>query len=141
MKNLIKVAFFIIGIALINTSCSKSKNDICDTNKICYTQAPDELYVKLELSTNPSSDPIEVKFYIGNMDNGELYDHFYTLNSTEYYLMPVNERYTATAKYFVEGDTILVINSDRLTNNSYKNCDETCYDWDDEIVLNLKLAK
>lgn len=141
MKNLIKVAFFIIGIALINTSCSKSKNDICDTNKICYTQAPDELYVKLELSTNPSSDPIEVKFYIGNMDNGELYDHFYTLKSTEYYLMPVNERYTATAKYFVEGDTILVINSDRLTNNSYKNCDETCYDWDDEIVLNLKLAK
>jgi hypothetical protein len=55
--------------------------------------------------------------------------------------MPVNERYTATAKYLVEGDTVMVIDSERLSNDSYQNCEETCYDYDDEIILNLKLAK
>lgn len=141
MKNSIKVTFLAVGIILFSTSCSKTKDDICDTNIICYTEAPDDLYVKLELSTNPSSTPIEISFYIGNMDNGELYDKFHTVNSVEYYLMPVNERYTATAKYLVEGDTIMVIDSDRLSRESYKNCEETCYDWEDEIILNLKLKK
>nr|WP_299205903.1 hypothetical protein [uncultured Brumimicrobium sp.] len=141
MKNSIKTILLAFTAILIISSCTKSSKDICDTNQICYTQAPDDLYVKLEFSTNPSSTPIEVKFYQGNMDNGTLYDHFYTTNSVEYYLMPVNERYTATAKYLVDGDTVMVINSDKLTRESYQNCDETCYDWDDEMILNMKLKK
>ncbi|HZH87472.1 MAG TPA: hypothetical protein VFD77_09145 [Brumimicrobium sp.] len=141
MKNSIKITLLAVGIILFSTSCSKTKDDICDINIICYTEAPDDLYVKLELSTNPSSTPIEVRFYIGNMDNGELYDKFHTTNNVEYYLMPINERYTATAKYLVEGDTVMVIDSDRLSRESYKNCEETCYDWEDEIILNLKLKK
>src|SRR5690554_2359977 len=141
MKNSIKITLLAVGIILFSTSCSKTKDDICDINIICYTEAPDDLYVKLELSTNPSSTPIEVRFYIGNMDNGELYDKFHTTNNVEYYLMPINERYTATAKYLVEGDTVMVIDSDRLSREFYKNCEETCYDWEDEIILNLKLKK
>ncbi|HLV42433.1 MAG TPA: hypothetical protein VKY37_09150 [Brumimicrobium sp.] len=141
MKNLFKIILLVFTVTLLSTSCNKTKSDICDTNKVCYTQAPDELYVKLELSTNPSAVPIDVKFYIGNMDNGKLYDHFYTNNNVEYFLMPVSENYTATARYIVEGDTVMVIDSDRLSNQSYKNCEETCYDWDDEIILNLKLSK
>lgn len=141
MKNSIKIILIVFTVTLFSTSCNKSKDDICDTNKICYTQAPDELYVKLELSTNPTIQPIDVSFYIGNLDDGELFEQFFTNNNTEYFLMPINKRYTATARYIVEGDTVMVINSDRLSNQSYKNCDETCYDWDDEMVLNLKLSK
>ena|SRR5690554_1299140 len=139
MINSIKHTVFLTSTLLFFVACTKTKNDICDVNQICYTDAPNELYVKLELSPNPSSDPVEVMFYIGNLDNGELYDHFYTLSDVEYYLMPVNERYTAAAKYLVDGDTIMVVNSDKLNRTSYKNCDETCYDWEDEMVLNLKL--
>jgi hypothetical protein len=141
MKNSIKITFIAFGVMLLSASCTKSNDDICDPNKVCYTEAPNDLYVKLELSTNPSSQPIAVKFYVGNMDDGELFDNFFTTNNVEYYLMPVNERYTATAKYLVEGDTVMVIDSERLSNDSYQNCEETCYDYDDEIILNLKLAK
>lgn len=141
MKNSIKITLFAFAVLLLSTSCKKTKDDICDVNQICYTQAPDSLWVKLELSTNPSSQPIEVKFFKGNMDNGDLDDHFYTINNVEYFLRPVNQRYTATAKYLVEGDTVMVINSDKLTRESFKNCEETCYDWNDEVILNLRLAK
>src|SRR5690554_6365086 len=98
MKNSIKTILLAFTATLIISSCTKSSKDICDTNQICYTQAPDDLYVKLAFSINPSSTPIEVKFYQGNMANGTSYDHFHTTNSVEYYLMPVNERYTTTAK-------------------------------------------
>lgn len=139
MKKQIRNIFLVIGLITIVTSCGKSKQDICDPNEICYTSKPDELYLKLELSTNPSSGPIEVSLYIGNLDDGELYETFTTTQSAEYYLMPVNETYTATAKYKKDGDNILVIDSERLKAVSYKNCEETCYDWDEEIILDLKL--
>ncbi|PKR79970.1 hypothetical protein CW751_12130 [Brumimicrobium salinarum] len=133
----IPLILFLILIA----SCSKTKNDICDASQICYTQKPDELYVKIALTNTPTSEPVEVKLYIGNLDDGELYDNYYSANNNEYHLMPVDERYTATAKYVKDGDTIIVIDSDKLAAISYKNCDETCYDYDDEIILNLQLEK
>src|SRR5690554_7685633 len=57
MKNSIKTILLAFTATLIISSCTKSSNDICDTNQICYTQAPDDLHVKLEFSTNPSSTP------------------------------------------------------------------------------------
>lgn len=139
MKNrIIYIAFLFVSI-LILASCSKGKNDICDPDEICYTDKPDELYVKLEFSNSPNSDPIEVSFYEGYLDDGDLYETFTTTNSSEYYIMPVGKRYTASAKYMDGEDAILVIDSDKLSAISYENCEETCYDWEDEIVLDLKL--
>src|SRR5690554_4227068 len=115
MKTKIPYIFAVVCFSLIAYSCSKSKNDICDPNEICYTEKPDELYVKLELSNSPNSEPVEVKFYKGYMDDGELYETFTTTNSSEYYLMPVNKRYTASAKYMDGEDAILVIDSDKLS--------------------------
>lgn len=139
MKKLIKYTLLSIGFMSLVTSCNKGKSDICDPDQICYTQKPDELYIKLEISTSQGSAPIEVSLYEGNMDDGELYETFFTNESAEYYLMPVGRRYTATAKYVSNGDTIVVIDSDKLKAYSYENCEETCYDYDDEIVLDLKL--
>lgn len=141
MKKLIKYTLLSIGFLSLTTACNKGKNDICDPDQICYTQKPTELYIKLEISTNPTSAPIEVSLYEGNMDDGELYETFFTNNSEEYYLMPVGRRYTATAKYLSGSDTIVVIDSEKLKAYSYENCEETCYDYDDEIVLDLKLVE
>ncbi|WP_107039919.1 hypothetical protein [Brumimicrobium mesophilum] len=141
MKKHLKYTLVIIGFIALSVSCSKtnSQDDICDPNQICYTSKPTELYVKLELSSSPNAQPIQVSFYEGYFDDGELFDTFTTNSSEEYYLMPVGKRYTATAKYVKNGDTIMVIDSEKLNAASYENCEETCYDYDAEIVLDLKL--
>ncbi|PWH81875.1 hypothetical protein [Brumimicrobium oceani] len=139
MKRQLKHSLILLFFITLNTSCGKSNNDICDPDQICYTQKPDELYIKVELSNNPNSEAIEVKLYKGYIDDGELYDTFFTTENTVYYLMPEGERYSVTAKYKDGNDYILVVDSEKLRSESYENCEETCYDWDEEIVLDLKL--
>ena len=141
MKKQLKYTLIIIGFITLSVSCNKtnSQDDICDPNQICYTSEPTELYIKLELASSPNSDPIQVSLYEGNFDDGELFDTFITNSTEEYYLMPVGKRYTATAKYVEDQDTILVIDSGKLNTASYQNCEETCYDFDAELVLDLKL--
>ena len=139
MKKQLKLSLMALFLITLSTSCGKSKNDICDPDQICYTQKPDELYIKVELSNNPNSEAIELSLYKGYLDDGELYDIFSTTESTIYYLMPVGERYTVTAKYKDGNNYIMVVDSEKLSSVSYENCEETCYDWDEEIVLDLKL--
>ncbi len=139
MKKFLKYSVLTLFLITLSTSCKKTKDDICDINQVCYTEKPDELYIKVELSNSPSSEPIEVKMYKGYLEDGELYNTYSTTESTIYYLMPVGKRYTVTAKYKKGNDYILVVDSEKLTSESYKNCDETCYDWDEELVLDLKL--
>ena len=122
MKKHLKYTLIALSLIAINTSCGKSNDDICDPNQICYSSKPTELYRKLELSTNPGSGPLEVSLYKGFFDDGQLFDTFFTTESIEYYLMPTGERYTATAKYDQENDIIMVIDSDKLTSDSYQNC-------------------
>ena|SRR5690554_5903623 len=128
MRKYFYYTLFLTFLFLLGTACNKKDDDYCEPDEICYTQKPDSLYVKLELSNNPSSTPREVSFYKGHLDDGELLEKFNTSFDTEYLLMPVGERYTATAKYLKDSDTILVIDSEKLKSESYKNCDETCYD-------------
>ena len=141
MKIKIIYSFIALGIVAVISSCNKSQNDICDINQICYTEQPNDLYIRINLSSNPSNEPIELSLYKGYFDDGELYDSFFTTESIIYYLMPVGERYTATAKYKRDGIDILVLDSDYLTANSYENCEETCYDYEQEIVMDLQLEE
>lgn len=129
----------LLTMALI-TSCDKDK-DICDENKVCYTDQPDSLYVKLKLPDDLGSDSVEISFYKGYFDTGEKIDQFYTSQKEIYYLMPVNERYSASARYIDGNDTIAVIDGDKLEDGSYTNCDKSCYDWDDEMELDLRIDK
>lgn len=134
-----------IGIAVLSVfvmlSCSKEKN-ICDEDKVCYTEGPDSLYVKLSLSDNPQKNTLkEVSFYKGYFDDGKLIDHFYTQEKEIYYLLPIDSRYTASAKYVDGKDTVLVIDGGKLGDGSYTNCEESCYDWNEELILNLTLEK
>lgn len=144
MKSFLKYSFFICSIGLFLFSCNKDKDSTssCDTNAICYTIAPDSLWVKLNLSP-PSvlGETTKVKFYFGNMDDGKLYDQFQTTESEVYYLVPVKKNYTATAEYVVDKDTILVINSNYLNRKSCENGNLTCYDWDHQVEIDLKLKK
>jgi hypothetical protein len=119
-------------------SCEKTSNE-CDENKTCYTQKPDSLYIELQLSESPTDQPVEVNFYIGNSDDGELYYSFETNNTTEYFLMPVNKKYSAEAFYHYAEITTVAVDGDRLEPNYFMNCDVKCYKWDEDLVFDLKL--
>lgn len=140
MKAIFSITLLVLGSIVLFVSCKKSNASTCDDNKTCYTDAPDSLWVKLDLANESYDNPIRVKFYIGNMDDGELYDEFQTTDDEAYYLVPVDERYTATAQFLVnENDTVIVIDSEKLNQSSCKDGNATCYDWDHEITLDLKI--
>ncbi|MGM0477877.1 MAG: hypothetical protein ACQERC_01550 [Bacteroidota bacterium] len=125
----------------IVTSCGKTTgNGECDQSITCYTQKPDELFVKLDLSKNGNDSPVEVTFFKGDIDEGDTIENFTTLSSDESYLMPINEDYSATARYQEGENTIIAVDGDRLSAESFENCDETCYDWDHTMVLDLRLG-
>ena len=97
------------------------------------------LYVRLDLTNSPGGKPVKVTFYIGDIDKGEVFDSFLTTSAMEMYQMPVNEKYSATAKYVVNGDTILVVDGDQLTRKYCTDDNTNCYDWDYEMGLDLRL--
>lgn len=135
MRYLIVLLFTSFGVLM---SCKKSSS-ACDENKICYTQKPDSLYIELQLSQSPSEEPVQVNFYIGNSDDGELYYSFQTNNTTEYFLMPVNEKYSAEAIYQYADITTVAVDGDRLNADYFMNCEKKCYKWDEDLVFDLKL--
>lgn len=139
MKTLFKITFIFFGLIALLISCNKDSSSTCSTGIICYTEAPDSLWVRLDLTNEDYNKPVHIRFYFGNMDNGDLYDEFDTSEDEIFYLVPVNERYTAAASFIVEGDTVVVIESDKLNRKSCKDGDATCYDWDHEMTLKMKL--
>lgn len=139
MKKDLKYSALILLCSLLLFSCKKSTKEICDETIICYTSKPDKLYVELKLSKSASSKPVEILLFRDNYDNGKLLDQFFTNNEYESYLLSVDSKYTAAAKYVVDKDTIMVVDSERLGDGFFKNCDKSCYDWNDKITLDLRL--
>lgn len=134
-----KYFFYLIMLIALFISCGKHSGG-CDETAICYTEKPDSLNIELQLSPLSSTDTIEVSFYKGNIDDGEVYLTFLTSNEKEYFHMPVGENYAAKAKYSRENESIIAVDGDRLRARSYTNCDTKCYDWDD-VIFDLTLEK
>lgn len=128
-------------IALLLSGCFKNNGGQgeCNPNAICYTSAPSTLFVKLRISPSPDGTPVKVRLYQDNVDNGTLFDSFETTLQEEVYLLPVNEYYSAEAEYSDGETTIIAVDGDRLNRQSFENCDQTCYDWDHTIILDLEL--
>lgn len=137
MKYIILLPILFLGVFI---SCEKTSN-ACDEDKTCYTEKPDSLYIELQLTQSPDNEPVEVNFYIGNVDDEELYYSFQTNNTTEYFLMPVNQRYSAEAIYKSDGVTTVAVDGDRLEADYFMNCDIKCYKWEDDLVFDLKLKE
>lgn len=143
MKTLLYIALISSGLFALS-SCFKDNNnddDDCDPNKVCYTDSPETLFVKLKLSSSPDDSPVKVRLYVGDVDDGELYDSFQTTKNEESYLLPVNNDYSAEAEYSDGEITIIAVDGDRLSQDSFQNCGETCYDWDHSITLDLELEE
>lgn len=141
MKMTFKLLFSLAVIGLTIPSCTKTTSQSCSQITIydCITQKPNELYLKLELSQNKDLSPVRVRLFLGNFDDGVLYDEFYTTNLVETYLLPVGQKYTAAADYLSGTDTIVAIDAGKLTSTSCTLESYDCYDWNQEMTLDLKL--
>lgn len=134
-----KYIILIFLLAAFFISCGKHSGG-CDETAVCYTDKPDSLFIELQLSPTSTSDTVEVSFYIGDIDDGELYLTFLTTNEKEYFHMAVGESYAAKAKYNRANQSITAVDGDRLRAQSYRNCDVKCYDWDD-VIFDLTLKE
>ncbi len=132
---------FLSAVILVLTSCTKNNNGAqeCDPNLICYTLPPVNLPVILRISQSPDGTPVKIRMYEGNVDDGVMFDSFETNALEEIYELPVNKRYSAEAEYS-DGETIIIaIDGDRLNRDSFENCNQTCYDYNNRIILDLEL--
>lgn len=137
MNRIIIILSIIIPIAFF--SC-KRLSDECDPNKTCYTDRPDSLWVQLQMVLNAENDSVLVKFYKGNVDDGELQWEYYSFSEKIDELVPVGNRYSAEA-YYKKGDkTIIAVDGDRLDPDYFYNCEEKCYEWEDDMILDLKIS-
>lgn len=139
---MMKKAIILLLAPVFMTGCFKDNDsDECDPDKVCYTQAPETLYVKLHLSPSPDGSAVKVRMYRGSVDSGELIDSFESYDVEESYLLPVNEQYSAEAEYTDGSTTIIAVDGDKLNQDSFENCNETCYNWEHSITLDLELAE
>lgn len=139
MRNKNLIAFLIVTFAFAGCFKDNDGEGECNPNAVCYTDAPNELLVKLKLSSSPDGTPVKVRMYEGNVDDGVLFDSLETTSAEESYYLPVNEYYSAEAEYSDGEITIIAVDGDRLNHESFENCDQTCYDWDHSITLDLEL--
>lgn len=133
---------FILFLVFIITACGKT-NSGCQENLICYSQRPTELIIDMNLS-QPSGliEPVEVRLFEGYFDDEEKLELIsFTTNATqELVAVPVDKRYSASAKYVFEDRTIIAVIGDRINARSFTNCELKCWDWDD-IPFDLRLKE
>lgn len=131
---------YLISLSIISgmVSCKKL-SDECDESLVCLTDAPDSLFIELQLSPAGSGEHVLVRFYEGNVDDGDLYLEFITTNDKEYFYMANGENYAAEAIYQRGNDTIKAIDGDWITPEYFYNCEEKCYEWDEDIIFDLTL--
>jgi hypothetical protein len=134
------ISFILFGFLVI--ACGKS-NTGCNESLVCYTDKPTELIIDMSLS-QPSglTEQVEVILYEGYIDDEEreVVLSFETSKSQELIAVPVDKRYSATAKYVFEDRTIIAIYGERINARSFTNCEMTCWDWDD-IPFDLRLKE
>jgi hypothetical protein len=83
---------------------------------------------------------VEVTLYEGYIDDEDREEllTFTTNASIETIAVPIDKRYSATAKYVFADRTLIVVFGDRVRARSFTNCEITCWDWDD-IPFDLRI--
>lgn len=131
---------FLFSISLLSISCRKLSNK-CDETEVCFTDKPDSVFVDMQLSPPESGDFVEVRFYKGNVDDGELLIEFITDFEEEFFYVEEGHRYSAEVIYRRGDQTIVAVDGLLASVDYFYNCDQTCYDWEDEFILDVTLKE
>jgi len=113
----------------------------------CTTNEPHKaiLDIKLEkLYRHSLYDPlVEITVFEGNLEDDIVYRSIQTTNNETTADVPLNKKYTITAKYYINNNTYIAVNSvTPHVKYDRHNCDEPCYYVVNKLVnLRLKYLK
>ena len=138
MKYIIKRTLILALFSGMMYSCNW---DPCgdDAFADCFLDKPDTVLFVLKISHTNNVDSVLVRTYKGKMDDGLMIDSFYSYLDEESYLLAVNNYYSAFVEYYIHGDTIRVVDGQKLRTKETTKCEETCWEIKgDELDLRLK---
>jgi hypothetical protein len=106
----------------------------------CWGSRPDSADLIINLTINQQHPEVPIVVYRGNIESEEV-DWVDTVRQTPYYLYSaVEQYYSVTAEYKVDGKTIIAIDGDEMkAKNATSSCEFEC--WivvDGEFKLELK---
>lgn len=133
-----KFSFITLLIAVL-ASCELIESVDCGE---CYTEAPVEatIYVKINEKYIIGAG-ILIEIYGGDYEDKILIDSFTLRYPSETPIkLPINKRYTFTAKYSVEGKSYITFDETTLSVKfSSDECEDSCYFvYGDTVDLRLK---
>lgn len=136
-----KLLYCLVLVFVLGGACEKKYDDFefdCDN---CYREKPGYGPLVIYFSVNAENDSIPYTIYKGNFEDRIVEYSGEAVFSEEQIDVPVDEYYSVEALYVYKGDTIHVVDGDKLRLKKERSeCDEKCYYFEDGVIdVRLKL--
>jgi hypothetical protein len=107
IKTLSGILLFLL--LAISFSCEKRGYLFVDCTE-CFSEEPKTAKLEIKLD-NSQYMQTELNIYRGNLEDSILYRHYTLYVTSTTVTVPVNNKYTITAKYYVNGIYYIAVNS------------------------------
>src|SRR5512133_1754549 len=122
MRRIIHLTFLLLFVFCL--SCEK--RDFFVRCSECTGTEPDKVDLKIIL--DPGDYIVEVNVYEGNLEDSILFDQSYVSTAQTVVSVKVNKLYTVTAKYYINGNVYIAVDSARPgVKYEKEQCDNPCY--------------
>jgi hypothetical protein len=127
--------FLVIAISF---SCEKRGFLIVDCTE-CYTEEPKDATLEIKLDA-VFYLPTLIRIYEGNLEDSIIYRDLKTSLTKITVTVPVNNKYTVTAKYYLDGRYYIAVNSiTPRVKYDKETCNDPCYYvYNKKVDLRLK---
>ena len=140
------ILFLTVTIFLI-TACegydwNRTDEDECDYPDYsdCITQEPFRDSLNIELTVNEQYKKVKLTVYEGDVETGIMVTQFESEQSEIKIPVLIDVKYSATALYISDNDTILAADGSEIKKRSVAYCDSTCWTvWSRNIDLRLAI--
>ena len=135
-------ALIVLVLLTLAGSCEKYLGMTVDCDD-CWGFKPDSADLLIYLTINQDHPEVPIVIYRGNFEDGEV-DFVDTARVSTYTLYSaVDQYYSVTAEYKVDGKTIIVVDGDVMkAKDASSSCEFECYIiTDGEFSLQLKSEK
>lgn len=134
MKHAILSLFLVAGLFV---GCSSTSDD-CTTSSNCVTEPYEYGPLTVKITLNAENDTVPVTIYLGNAEDLDTLDYFELWDDKYTLYFPVDQKYSATARYKRGNQTIRAVDGDRINLTSNNDCGTRCYDVTG-AVMDLRL--
>jgi hypothetical protein len=115
--------FLVIAISF---SCEKRGYLILDCTE-CYTEEPKDATLEIKLEAVLYYQTV-LRIYEGNLEDSIIYKDLKTSLTKITVTVPVNNKYTVTAKYYIDGRYYIAVNSiTPRVKYDKETCNDPCY--------------